>query len=121
MLVLDIPRRGPSLLWRPRLANDKLKAREKGRDSELAEKIRAPPGVLKWLKNSLAFRATKKTEGFPASLKTSALAPVCLPPEQIEQRSSSGQAGFHTGSSSPPRTVGVVASVFSLASQWRVG
>ena len=68
-------------MWRPRLANDKSKAREKGHDSEFAEKVRALPGVPKWLKNSLAFRTTrcKKTEGFRASLKTSALAPVCLP------------------------------------------
>jgi hypothetical protein len=77
----------------------------------------------------------QKEEGFRASLKTSALAPVCLPrsreagwmsdvfefsmsspvirgkpevaPEQIERRSTSGQAGFRTGSSSPPRTVGL--------------
>ena len=107
--MIDILRRGPGLLWGPRLANDKLRARNKGHDSELAEKAKTPPGVPKRLKNSLAFRTTrcKKTEGFPASLKTSALAPVCLPPEQIERRSTSGQDGFHTGSSSPPPTLGL--------------
>ena len=130
------------------MANDKLKARDKGHDSELAEKARTPPAVPKWLKNSLAFRTTrcKKTEGFRASLKTSALAPVCLPrsheagwmsdvsefsmsspvihpasrdrgqpPEQIERRSTSGQADFHRLFQPSPNGW-IVASVYSLAS-----
>ena len=107
--MIDILRRGPGLLWGPRLANDKLRARNKGHDSELAEKAKTPPGVPKRLKNSLAFRTTrcKKTEGFPASLKTSALAPACLPPEQLERRSTSGQADLPTGSSALPLTVGL--------------
>ena len=92
----------------------------------------------------------QKTEGFRASLKTSALAPVCLPwsreagwmsdvsefsmsspiihpasrdrsqpPEQIERRSTSGQADFHRLFQPSPNGW-IVASVYSLASQWRV-